>query len=295
MTVPKTILLPTDFSGRCDRPRERAIQLAREWGARLVVLHVLPGAASDAEAACEENVAQAEARLRAEVQARDIQTSTRLAFGSVVQEILNAATAVGAGLIVMGVSRHDEIGDFVVGTTVERVVRHGSVPTLVVKMLTGPHYSNLMVGTDFSQCSIVALQAAVDLFPAAKITLLHAYQVRLETLRGRDGPAGDQQAEIAFDLEAFLDKVSLTGDVRDQLEINVDYGDVCSVAADHARTSGTDLTVVGTQGRSGLIGEIVGSTAQALMTRLDCDILLVRQYHRSVKSAGEAFVETDAD
>lgn len=294
MTVPKTILLPTDFSGRCDRPRERAIQLAREWGARLIVLHVLPRAASGDGAAAEEDVARAEARLQGVVQTADVQSVTRLACGSIVQEILNAASEVAADLIVMGISRHDEIGDFVVGTTVERVVQHGSTPTLVVKEQTGSHYSNLLVGTDFSDCSIIALQATADLFPAARVTLLHAYQVRLETLRGRDGPAGDRQAEIAFDLEAFLDRVNLPGDMRDQLEIHVDYGDVCSVAGDHARTNGTELAVVGTNGRSGLIAEVLGSTARALVECLDCDILLVRQYHRSGKSLGEAFVETDA-
>ncbi len=277
MTVPKTILLPTDFSGRCDRPRARAIQLAREWGARLIVLHVLPEAATGAGVAAEEDVAQAEARLRVEVQARDIRIVTRLAFGSVVREILNAATEVAADLIVMGISRHDEIGDFVVGTTVERVVQHGSMPTLVVKELTGPHYSNLMVGTDFSDCSVIALKAAVDLFPAAKITLLHAYQVRLKMLRGLDGPAGDRQVDIALDLETFLEKADLRCEMRERLETNVDYGDVCSVAEDHARTSGTDLTVFGTNGRSGLIAEVMGSTARNLMTCLDCDILLVRQ------------------
>lgn len=295
MTVPKTILLPTDFSGRCDRPRARAIQLAREWGAQLIVLHVLPEAATGAGVAAEEDIAQAEARLRVEVQAREIQIITRLAFGSVVQEILNAATEVAADLIVMGISRHDEIGDFVVGTTVERVVQHGSMPTLVVKELTGPHYSNLMVGTDFSDCSVIALKAAVDLFPAAKITLLHAYQLRLKMLRGLDGPAGDRQVDIALDLEAFLEKADLDRELRERLETNVDYGDVCSVAGDHARTSGTDLTVVGTNGRSGLIAEVMGSTARNLMTCLDCDILLVRQSPASVKLAGEAFQKNDLD
>ncbi len=295
MTVPKIILLPTDFSGRCDRSRERAIQLAREWGARLVILHVLPESTTGAGVAGEEDIAQAEARLRVEAQAPDIQIVRRLAFGSVVEKILDAAAEDAVDLIVMGSSRRDEIGDFVVGTTLERVVRHCSVPTLVVKELTGPHYSKLLVGTDFSDRSIVALQAAVDLFPAARITLLHAYQVRLETLRGRDGPAGDRQAEIVFELEAFLDKVSLPGDKRDQLEINVDYGDVCSVAGDYARTSGTDLAVVGTHGRSGLIADVLGSTAKALVKCLDCDILLVRRVHRGENLSPDTFAESGAD
>lgn len=293
MTVPKTILLPTDFSGRCDRPRERAIQLAREWGARLVIIHVLPESARGAGAVAEENIARVEAQLRVEVQAPGIQIATRLAFGNVVEEILNAAAEFAADLIVMGISRHDEIGDFIVGTTVERVVQHSSVPTLVVKERIGPHYSNLLVGTDFSDCSMVALQTAFDLFPAAKITLLHAYQVRREALRTRDGPAGDRQADIAFDLEAFLDKADLLGDTRDRLEINVDYGDVCSVAGDHARTSGTDLTVIGTRGRSGLVADVLGSTGRALISCLDCDLLLVRRDQR-IRSAGVASEEYDA-
>jgi len=277
--MPKTILLPTDFSGRCDRPRERAIQLAREWGARLIILHVLPDPASAAEALeGQEAAARAEARLCTEVQAQDLEVATRLTFGDVAKEILKASAEIAADLIVMGLSRYDDIGDYIVGTTVERVIRHASASTLVVKEKTGRHYRNLLVGTDFSTCSIVALRAAFALFPAASVTLLHAYEVRLSGLRGRDGPAEKKQAEIAFDLEAFLDRSDLPREVLDRIEVNVDYGDVCKVAGDHVRTSGTDLTVIGAQGRSGLVAAVLGSTARDLMAGLDCDLLLVRQH-----------------
>jgi len=277
--MPKTILLPTDFSGRCDRPRERAIQLAREWGARLIVLHVLQESASAAEAVEEqETAARAEERLCTEVGAKDTEVVTRLAFGDVVKEIIKASAEFAADLIVMGMSRHDDIGDYVVGTTVERVLQHGGVSTLVVKEQAGPPYCNLLVGTDFSTCSIVALRAAFALFPAASVTLLHAYEVRLSGLRGRDGPAEKKQAEIAFDLEAFLGRSDLPREVLDRIEVNVDYGDVCKVAGDHVRTSGTDLTVIGAQGRSGLVAAVLGSTARDLMAGLDCDLLLVRQH-----------------
>ncbi|MEE1611364.1 universal stress protein [Microvirga sp. CF3016] len=39
--LPKTILLATDLSARCDRATDRAVALAEEWQAMLVVLHVL--------------------------------------------------------------------------------------------------------------------------------------------------------------------------------------------------------------------------------------------------------------
>src|SRR3546814_17803562 len=41
MVTPRTILLPTAFTGRCDRSRDRAVLLARAWEARLVLLLVL--------------------------------------------------------------------------------------------------------------------------------------------------------------------------------------------------------------------------------------------------------------
>jgi nucleotide-binding universal stress UspA family protein len=178
----------------------------------------------------------------------------------------------------MGISRKDEIGDFVVGTTVERIVRHAGVPVLVVKERARQHYSRLMVATDFSDCSAAALRTAFTMFPSAEITLLHAYHVRFETLRGREGPAGDMQAAIALSLDNFLERTELPADVRDRLEINVDYGDVCQAANDHVRSSGTELAVIGTHGRSGAVAALMGSVARALIACLDCDVLLVRQY-----------------
>ena len=44
--TPKTILLATDLSCRCDRALDRATALAAEWQARLVVLHALQEPAS---------------------------------------------------------------------------------------------------------------------------------------------------------------------------------------------------------------------------------------------------------
>src|SRR5690606_10204649 len=38
---PRAILLATDLSARCDRALDRAALLAKEWDARLVVVHVV--------------------------------------------------------------------------------------------------------------------------------------------------------------------------------------------------------------------------------------------------------------
>lgn len=274
----RTILFPTDFSGRCDRPRERAIRLARLWGAKLVLLHVLKEA--DAETAGYEQreaMDQVNEKLRREVQVSDIEVERRIASGNVAEAIVKASLGIAADIIVLGISRRDEIGDVVLGTTVERVVQDALVPVLVVKNQAQGDYATVMVATDFSNCSAAALRTAAETFPDAEITLVHAYHVPLEKLRGREGPAAALQAGIALEMDHFLNSVGLPREVRDHIELNVDYGDVCSIACDHIRTSGTDLAVVGTHGRSGFVATVVGSTARALTTCLDCDVLLVRQ------------------
>lgn len=38
---PRHIIFATDFSARCDRAQDRAIQLAVQWQARLTAVHVI--------------------------------------------------------------------------------------------------------------------------------------------------------------------------------------------------------------------------------------------------------------
>lgn len=280
MVTPQTILLPTDFTGRCDRSRDRAVLLARAWDARLVLLHVLEDDATipwDREEAMD----RAQAKLGSEVQNNDIAICTRVAFGDVTSTILDVAAEFSVDLIVTGISRKDELGDFLIGTTVERLARRAGLPLLIVKVRAEDEYRQLMAATDFSECSRTALITAVDLFPSAAITLVHAYHVRLEALRGREGPAAAQQAEIAMELDAFLNATALPHGTQALIDVNVDYGDVCQVARDHVQANVVDLAVIGTHGRSALATAMLGSTARALVGCLECDVLLVPQSSRA--------------
>lgn len=203
MTNPSTILLPTDFTGRCDRARDRAVQLARDCGARLVLMHVLSdGSGSRTEH--NDDIARVQSRLRNEVRDDGIAVVTHTATGDVAQAILDASATFEADLIVTGISRRDGLGDYIVGSTVERVARTSRLPVLVVKETAAQPYRSVMVATDFSGPSADAFHAAAAMFPTAQFWLVHAYHVRLEALRGREGPAAAQQAEIAAELDVEI-------------------------------------------------------------------------------------------
>lgn len=267
--APRTILLATDRSARCDRPLDRSVQLAHAWGARLVVLHVverLP-AGVDAEAL----VSSLKSKLFSEVPTQTPFT-IEVRTGAVGETVLATAEQVGADLIVTGVSRCNELGDYVLGTTVERLVRHSRVPVLVVKERPRTRYAKLLIATDYSDCSAAGLEV-LPAFPHATATLMHAYHVPYEGFVGREANEDEFGELNARAGAAFLKR--LTPQLRDRLAVSNRYGPSCEVLIRAAHEEGFDLAIVCTHGGGGLGRVLIGSTAEALLGCLPCDILLV--------------------
>jgi nucleotide-binding universal stress UspA family protein len=133
------ILFPTDFSAYSDDAFEVARALAREFQARLVVLHVappmvvvfgegvLPAEPTPHPEALKERLQQvytAEPPVRIE---------HRLTEGEAAPEILRMADEVGCDLIVMGTHGRTGLQRMVMGSVAEQVVRKAKCPVLTVK------------------------------------------------------------------------------------------------------------------------------------------------------------------
>ena len=89
---PNPILFATDFSGRCDRPLERALGLARHWQSKLVLLHVLEPPhteLTDEERDVEE--ARITNKLRAQGEGSGVDIEPRIANGPVAATIASVA------------------------------------------------------------------------------------------------------------------------------------------------------------------------------------------------------------
>ena len=273
---PHRVLFATDFSGRCDRPLERALRLARLWRSKLILLHVLEppyAELTDEERSAAET--RLTAKLRSEVLDAGIEIETRIATGPVPATVAKVAEDLDAELIVTGVARYNELGHFVLGTIVDRLVRRSHVPVLVVKERPVTDYRNILVATDFSNCSANALEAAAAFFPKVALNLAHAYHVPFEPLLGREANAPALQAEIAFELDEFLHHLHVPADVRDRIDFHLDYGETRQVIGGLVRSTQADLAVIGTHGRSGFVAAMIGSNAKALLESLTCDVMLV--------------------
>lgn len=135
----RTILHPTDFSEHSAFAFRLACSLARDYNARLILLHVLPspmvvygggpvpsGTLPTAEEAAEE--------LRGlEKQAHHLRIESTVMEGDPVDMILRAAKETDSDVIVMGTHGRTALSRLLLGSVAELVLRKAPCPVLTVR------------------------------------------------------------------------------------------------------------------------------------------------------------------
>jgi nucleotide-binding universal stress UspA family protein len=139
MLAVHTILHPTDFSDRSGYAFWLACALARDYGARLIALHVwaaptvvyaegvIPPNWEDLATAAQEQLD------RLQVPEGNVRAERRLEEGDAAEEILRVAQESNADLIVMGTHGRTGLGRLLMGSVAEEVVRKAPCPVLTVK------------------------------------------------------------------------------------------------------------------------------------------------------------------
>ncbi len=133
----RTILHPTDFSERSAPAFDLACSLARDHGARLIVLHVVsrPVAQGDVMRAHSDQHHDEMWNALQGLQAPDkrVVIEHRLADGEPHAEILRVALESDCDLIIMGTHGRTGLGRLLVGSVAEQVLRQAPCPVLTVK------------------------------------------------------------------------------------------------------------------------------------------------------------------
>ncbi len=281
-SLPKKLLLATDLSARCDRPLERARQLAAQWQAALELLTVREGPQVPAEVvqwlAGPEASAEAEFDARRDI-AREFDgcgfpVSLHFADGDVAEAIAQAAGRMDSDLVIAGAARVNTLGEIFLGSTVERLARSLGRPLLVVRQRVRAPYRRILVPVDFSAAARLALATAARLFPDAQLIAFHVHEVGLEALADT-APAGDGGGGPGLRGERFLDACGLPPQVRARIKVDGAPGKPELLIARYVREHGIDLAVLGLHGQAGMLRLFIGSKGEQLLRSLDCDTLLV--------------------
>ena len=289
IVAPAALLLATDLSARGDRAFERAVQLARQWQARLVVATVLPsmqeldfhdpifGTPPWERPALLSQVV--EKRLRREFAVDDIDIEVQVETGAVGPALLRVAHAHGCGLIITGIARNALFTQPTLGSSVTWLSRHTTLPLLVVHRRAQGPYRSMAWASDLSDTAARALQLALALFGTpVSLSALHAFHVA--RLGQRDAHAAAalaqarQRAQAA--LERAIDALALPTDLRGRLQATVAEAEPSRLLRDYVRDHDVELAVLGGHGRSALSGLLLGDVAGRILHSVQTDTLFVR-------------------
>lgn len=278
------ILAATDFSTRSTRALRQAGLLARSQNANLVIVHVVDDDQPLDLVELEKREAErilAE-RVTAMPELREIECHPMVVDGAPFEGILQAATVTKANLIVMGSHRRSILRDIFIGTTIERVIRTGPFPVLMVNNEVQHRYERVLAAVDLSENSANALRAANEagLMTATTPTLLHAFSA---LAKGKMFVANAD--EVSIDSYIASEKQRAKGELAEFLVTNdlshygwslrLEEGAAFEIISRVVDEMHPDLLVMGTHGRSGLLKILIGSVTEEALRSLNVDILAV--------------------
>ncbi len=296
----RRLLFATDFSDCAARAQEYALMLATACGASLDILHVLefqPGMdpeypvnslylgqlRKEATSHLDALVNQA-ARLGLKVQTHQV-------TGIPSRQITVTAKERDIDLIVLGTHGRTGLEHVLLGSTAERVVAWAPCPVLTVRLepaqllpnevqaaIAAPAIRKILVPIDFSDCSLEALEYAVQAAEqfGASVTILHvmepvSYSLDFTLIHAREARAQRERVEARLgELTAPLRRQGLHANYVLRGGIPVD-----SVLG-WSREQAYDFIVMGTHGRRGISHLLSGSVAEAVLRRASCPVLTVK-------------------
>jgi len=294
------ILCPVDFSATTAAGLAPATSLATEYGAELILLHVLnfpfaqiealpPG--FDVESYYEAMSDEANAHMAGliDADAADfMEATTQVERGVPHAEIARVCKDQKIDLLVMPTHARHGLGRLLMGSTTEQVVRMVDCPVLTVHPGDTPAFApeTILCATDFSDPADDALRIACDMARRyeAKLVLLHVvtlweYDPGNPSWRFPPLPEEYQSSVIQGpqrQLEARREQMSDTAiEVETMLVRGFDAAaEIVRVASDEVDA---DLVIMGTHGHTGIAHLLLGSVAGKVIRTFPGPVLTARQ------------------
>lgn len=278
----RNVLFATDFSAASMKALPYVTSIARRFGSKVCVTHVVPpadypsGLNSLDEAA---KIARCEAELKMSsllnsAPCRDLACEGVVGNGDIWIGLSDFMRGNATDLLVMGTIGRTGVRKFLLGSVAEEAMRESPCPVLTV----GPEchaaqeveFRNILYATDFSSHSLCAAPYALAFTKncGARLTLVHVFEGL------PDSPYLDtQMAKLRL-----RDLVSQRVDLGPEPQVIVEMGSPANVILKAADDTASDLIVIGARGAGALarLASHFGSVAHHIVCRSVCPVLTVR-------------------
>jgi nucleotide-binding universal stress UspA family protein len=303
----KSVLVATDFSQASETALRHALAIARRYGAKFYLAHVVsslgltmagPGAITASEEAVWRDAKHLEDDLVRSGALAGLEHEIVIREGEIWPQLEAIIREERIDLVIVGTHGRHGIGKLLLGSVAEQIFRHADCLVLTV----GPHSypdsrvegtvanRTLLFTTDFGEASLHSLPYAISFANqfAAKLVLLHVvpavpmpegfhWYTTDDLMRMREN------ARIASFRR--LEELTQNATLEVRPEFLVEFGSVCPVSEkilEAAEKLRVDVVIMGLrQSRHvGAASHLPWATAYEVACRAACPVLTVRSEHR---------------
>lgn len=284
---PEKILLATDFSARCDRALDRALQLKKQFKAELIILHVIEPSNEfrtfyrkrfiTSHSYADRLAEKARHELKEFLTDYSDRVNVVIKKGDTAEVILDTALRENCDLIICGVARDAMMGIHKLGRTVKRLLNRSDISILIVTDRMIRPYERILAAADLSDVSSNAIRKSLAIFKDQKIDILHAIEAYgSHALDGHNAYHEQTKINARKDIDLFIDSIKLSVHDRERINIIIEWGKPAQLTQEFADASATDLVVMGSRKRNFISSYFFQSVAKRIVSALSCDALVIR-------------------
>lgn len=288
----KHIIVGTDLTPGAEWSIQQAIALAEHHTARLSILHsidtqmsqyrsMLPLSPSDLEEMLRQETKRKILKMYADSpKQKQIDFSAHARMGKPYKELIRYAEAEGGDLILIGPRNPSLLKRIFLGSTAGQLLRNSPLPTLLMHPEKNVSFKRILAPVDCSESSRQALQKAAALarHEGAELHILNVLEETPITSLSGLLPIAEVSGFHALykqdnqeTMERFLAQCPELSQVDCKQHFKEGLADQEIQAC--AQEVHADLIVMGTAGRTGVSGIVVGNTAERVARSLNCSML----------------------
>jgi nucleotide-binding universal stress UspA family protein len=216
---------------------------------------------------------------RAHVIAPHLRVRTSGGHGSPSPMLVDASR--GAALVVVGSRGRGALRSAMLGSTSVDVAAHAHCPVVVVRELPVPHHDRpgVVVGFDGSELGVAAIAEGFREADARSLplTVVHAWFLDYAATSFAVVDGVEPRRQLAEEERVHaLEVLAGWGEKYPDVRVNLHVVQAHPVQALVEHSRGAELVVVGSRGRGGFAGLLLGSVSQGVLHHAHCPVMVVR-------------------
>ncbi len=288
---------------------EHALEIAESHQARLTLLGVVDApivprlsAQLTAYKVQSAMVAHERARLQALVSGKLVagaEIAVEVRIGKVVMEAIRDVLEQQRDLVIKCAEKPEGIGQRLFGSVDMKLMRQCPCPVGILKSTRQTGQRRLLAAVDYDDddahddalnMQILTLASALAITEFAELHVVHAWCLEYESfLRSARSGASNIEVDLLVQqeeekrsrwLEALIAKHCAAAGVAAieylKPQLHLVKGNASHTVLSVANDLGVELVVMGTVGRAGIPGWIIGNTAESILGQINCSVLTVK-------------------